>query len=274
MIPAIRGGTRVAGVIGDPIVHSRSPQIHNAGYAALGLDWVFVAFPTPAGRGAAALEAMRTLGIAGLSVTMPHKRDVAVACDELSERAAALGVVNAVWDREGTLVGDSTDGEGFLRALVDAGIDDVAATQVAVLGAGGAARAITHSLGAAGARVKVVARRERAAEDVASLAPDGTTASFNALDDAIQGCDVLVNATPLGMAGEDVPVSTAGLATVGLVFDTVYGPTQTPLLARAADAGIAAVNGIGMLVHQAAIAFEAFTGQEAPLEAMRAAATS
>jgi len=269
---AIRGGTRVAGVIGDPIDHSRSPQIHNAGYAALGLDWVFVAFPTPAGRASAALDAMRALGIGGLSVTMPHKHDAAEACDELSDRSQQLGVVNTVCLRDGSLVGDTTDGEGFLRALADAGTGDVSDARVVVLGAGGAARAITHALGAAGATVTVVARRADAADAAARLAPAGSSASFAAIDDAIAGCDVLVNATPLGMQGEDVPVPTPALAAVGLVFDTVYSPMETPLLARASGAGTRVANGIGMLVHQAAIAFEAFTGRVAPLEAMRAAA--
>lgn len=272
MTDAIRGSTRVAGVIGDPVGHSRSPEIHNAGYAALGLDWVFVAFPTPPGRGAAAVDAMRTLGIAGLSVTMPHKRDAAAACDELTPTAAALGVVNAVCNRDGTLVGDSTDGEGFLRALADQQIDP-GATSVAVLGAGGAARAITHALGSAGARVTVVARRPEAAVAAAALAPGAGTADLDDLDEIVARCDLLVNATPLGMRGEDVPVSTESLAAVRLVFDTVYGDAETPLIARAKSAGVMGVDGIGMLVHQAAVAFESFTGHGAPLDAMRAVAS-
>lgn len=272
MTRAVRGGTRVAGVIGDPIAHSRSPQIHNAGYAALGLDWVFVAFPTPLGRGAAALDAMRTLGIAGLSVTMPHKHDAVGACDELSERSKLLGVVNTVCNRDGNLVGDSTDGEGFLRALADAG-GTVPDADVVVLGAGGAARAIVHALGAAGARVTVVARRTDAAAAAAALA-GGNSAAIESLDEMLAGCDVLVNATPLGMQGEDVPVTAAALAGVRLVFDTVYAPEETPLVARAKAGGISAVNGIGMLVHQAALAFEMFTGHPGPIDAMRDAATS
>lgn len=271
MTGAIRGRTRVAGVIGHPIAHSRSPQIHNAGYEALGLDWVFVAFPTPPGRGAAALDAMRVLGLAGLSVTMPHKHDVAAACDELSECSTRLGAVNTVWTRDGAVVGDSTDGEGFLRALADAGTD-AAGARVAVLGAGGAARAITHALGGAGARVTVVARRLDAARDAATLAPSAGAAPIASLDEVLGDCDVLVNATPLGMQGEDVPVGEHALGALGLVVDTVYGDTATPLLSRAHAQGVPAVDGLGMLVHQAALAFEIFTGQSAPLDAMRTAA--
>ncbi len=271
MTQAIRGATRVAGVIGDPIAHSRSPQIHNAGYVALGLDWVFVAFPTPAGKGAAALEAMRSLGIAGLSVTMPHKHDAAGACDELSERSQLLGVVNTVCLRDDRLVGDSTDGDGFLRSLADVGVD-ASTSRVVVLGAGGAARAITLALSGVGARVAVVARRADASREVSSLAPGADSSTLESLDDVVRGADVLVNATPLGMQGEDVPVGSDALAGLRLVFDTVYAPPETPLLARAAAGGVAVVNGLGMLVHQAAIAFEAFTGHPAPLDAMRAAA--
>ncbi len=121
---AITGETRLAAVIGDPVRHSRSPAIHNAGYAAAGLDWVFLALAVPAGRGAEAVAAMPVLGIAGFSVTMPHKADAAGACDELSADAAALGVVNTVVLREdGTIWGDSTDGEGLIRSLTDAGLD-------------------------------------------------------------------------------------------------------------------------------------------------------
>lgn len=273
MTHAVRGSTTVAGVIGDPIAHSRSPQIHNAAYAALGLDWVFVAFPTPAGSGAAALDAMRALGIAGLSVTMPHKHDAVGACDELSETATRLGVVNTVCNRNGRLVGDSTDGDGFLRAMSDAGVD-ASDAEVVVLGAGGAARAIVCALGDAGAHVNVVARRAEAANDAAALAPGGAGRALEDLDAAIEGCDVLVNATPLGMRGEDVPVADESLTGLRLVFDTVYGANTTPLVTRASELGVTAVDGIGMLVHQAALAFEMFTGHAAPIDAMRAAASA
>src|SRR3954471_11304961 len=110
--------TRVAGVIGDPVRHSLSPVLHNAAFRATGLDWVYVAFPVAAGDGAVAVAAMRSLGIDGRSVTMPHKADVAAAVDRLEPAAAALGVANTVFTRDGELVGESTDGDGFLRALL------------------------------------------------------------------------------------------------------------------------------------------------------------
>jgi shikimate dehydrogenase len=137
----VTGETRLAAVIGDPVRHSRSPAIHNAAYAAAGLDWVFVALEVREGRGYDAVRAMPVLGISGLSVTMPHKADAARACDELTADAAALEVVNTVVLREdGSLWGDSTDGEGLVRSLADAGLD-VDGRSVLLVGAGGAARA-------------------------------------------------------------------------------------------------------------------------------------
>jgi len=141
----ITGATRVAGVIGDPVRHSLSPVLHNAAYRELGLDWIYVAFEVPDGATRDALAAMRVLGLAGLSVTMPHKTAAAEACDALSADAAALRSVNTVsLGADGRLAGDSTDGEGFLRSLRDAGHDPGGAT-VVLLGAGGAARAVARA---------------------------------------------------------------------------------------------------------------------------------
>jgi shikimate dehydrogenase len=267
------GATRVAGIIGDPVSHSRSPAIHNAAFAALDLDWVFVAFPVPPGGAARALDAVRALGIAGLSVTMPHKSDAAVACDELTDTAAALGAVNTVVARGPALVGDSTDGEGLVRSLHDEGID-ASGRRVVVLGAGGAARAIVEALGRHGASVTVAARRVAAAEAAASLATGATAVSMDTVGDVVAASEVVVNATPLGMHGERPPFAADALAACRLVVDTVYHPEETPLLTEARARDVPAVNGLGMLVHQAALAFEAFTGEPAPLDVMRAAAGS
>jgi shikimate dehydrogenase len=265
---AITAATRVVGVIGDPVVHSRSPAMHNAAFAALGLDWVYVAFPVGRGEGGAAVRAVTTLGLAGLNVTMPHKADAAAACNDLAPEAADLGAVNTVVNAGGALVGHSTDGDGFLRALDDEGVA-VAGRDCLVLGAGGAARAITHALGRAGARVTVAARRPEAGRDAAALAPDATIAGFD--DVAVEGFDVIVNATPLGMHGEPAPFDPARLHAGQFVFDTVY-PADTPLLVEARKRGLRAAGGLGMLVHQGALAFSLWTGIAPPLDIMRAAA--
>jgi len=266
----ITGTTRVVGIIGDPVGHSRSPAMQNAAFDALELDWVYVAFPVRRGEGEAAVRAVATLGLAGLNVTMPHKADAAAACDDLSSEAAALGAVNTVVNADGTLAGHSTDGDGFLGALDDEGIA-VAGQRAVVVGAGGAGRAITHALGRVGADVTVAARRPGAARSAASLAPGGVAVGLDEL--AVERFDVVVNATPIGMDGEPPPFDTALLHHGQFVFDTVY-PVETPLLRAARARGLRAAGGLGMLVHQGALSFSLWTGVEPPLEVMRAAASA
>ena len=263
--------TRVAAVIGDPVRHSRSPVIHNAGFRALDLDWAYLAFEVPAGSVPEALAAVRLLGIEGLNVTMPHKADVAVAVDRLSPVADALGAVNTVVREGDELVGENTDGAGFLRSLADEAFDPAGRSAV-VLGAGGAGRAVIHALAGAGADVVVVARRPEAAATAAELgARIGDMA-------AIGAADLVVNATPVGMHGvtglhhePQLPFDPTVLHAGQLVVDLIYEPLVTPLLDAAKQRGAAAVNGVGMLLHQAALAFELWTGQPAPLPAMSAA---
>jgi shikimate dehydrogenase len=200
--------------------------MHNAAFAALGLDWVYVAFPAPSTRGEAAVRAVLDLGLAGLNVTMPHKAAAAAACDELSADARALDAVNTVVVDDAQLIGHNTDGEGFLRAVADEGII-VAGRHCLVLGAGGAARAITLALGKAGAEVTVAARREEAARAAADLAGGRAIGLAEA---SVGDCDVIVNATPLGMRGEPPPFDPTHLRPAQFVFDTVY-PGETPLVA-------------------------------------------
>ncbi len=268
------GSTRLAAVIGDPVRHSLSPAIHNAGFAAAGLDWVYVALPVPPGRGAEAVAALDALGIEGLSVTMPHKAAVAAAVPRRTPAVDRLGACNCVFrDASGTVTGDNTDGDGFVRSLrVEEGVD-VAGARVLVIGTGGAASAIIEATGRAGADAVIVVSRDPARADrAAELAP---TARAGTLDE-VSRADVVVNASPVGMAGgPDPAASPVPAAFIGpdqVVVDIVYQPRITPLLADAAGAGARAVTGVGMLVHQAAIAFEHWTGVEAPLAAMRSAA--
>lgn len=266
------GRTRVAAVIGHPVRHSLSPVIHNAAFRALGLDWAYLAFDVEPARAREALEAVRVLGIHGLNVTMPHKAAVAAAVDHLSPVAASLGAVNTVVRQGDELLGDNTDGDGFLAALADEGFDP-SGRRCAVVGAGGAGRAVVHALARAGAAdVAVVARRPEAAEAAALLGGRPAEA------DAVAAADLVVNATPVGMAGvtdlhqePQVPLDADLLHPGQLVVDLVYDPLVTPLLKAARERGAAASNGVGMLLHQAALAFEQWTGQPAPLPAMSAA---
>jgi shikimate dehydrogenase len=211
------------------------------------------------------------VGVAGLNVTMPHKADAEKACDDLAPAAAALGALNTVVARgDGKLVGHSTDGEGFLRALDDEGVI-VSGRRCVVLGAGGAARAIAHALGGAGADVTVAARREDAARSAATLAPGGTATSFDGVP--VETFDLVVNATPLGMHREAPPFDSGRLHAGQFVYDTVY-PAKTPLLNAARARGARAAGGPGMLVHPGALSFELWTGCAPPLDVMRAAASA
>lgn len=268
----ISGSTRLAAVIGDPVRHSLSPAIHNAAFAALDLDWAYVALPVAAGDGQAAVEAMRTFGIEGLSVTMPLKAEVAAAVDELTVAAQALGVSNCVFRRGDRLIGDSTDGDGFVSAFAAEFDQTLATKRVMVVGAGGAAKSIIEAVGRADAAEIIVANRslDRAAE-AAELA---SQASAHGLDDhdRIGAADVIVNATAVGMAGGpapgQTPIPVEAIHGGQIVVDIVYQPRRTPLLIAAEQRGAAVADGVGMLVHQAAVAFEHWTGSEAPLAAM------
>ena len=166
----VTAATRVAAVIGDPVRHSLSPAIHNAAFAAAGLDWVYVAFEVPAGRAADAIRAMDVLGIDGLSVTMPHKADVAAAVDSCTPDALALGAVNCVVRRHGRTTGHSTDGDGFLWGLQDDLSVDPSGLRCVVLGAGGAARAVVRA--SKGLRKSDLALARPALERVIAISSD------------------------------------------------------------------------------------------------------
>ncbi|MDE3085992.1 MAG: shikimate dehydrogenase [Acidobacteriota bacterium] len=264
----------VVAVMGDPVRHSLSPLLHNAAFDAMGLDWVSVAFEVPAGQGAVALAGARALGLAGLSVTTPHKEDAFVTVDERSALATRLGAVNCVTLEGGLLVGDSTDGAGFLAALHRAAGVDPSGRRCLVVGAGGAARAVVAALGDAGAaEVAVLNRDGPRAEAAAGLAgPAGRVA----VPADLAGAEVVVQASSVGLGD---PTAVHLLVDVGLfhegqvVADLVYHPSRTALLAAAAGAGATTLNGLGMLVHQAALAVERWTGRAAPVEAMWAAVT-
>lgn len=269
------GATRLAAVIGDPVRHSRSPIIHNAAFEAAGLDWVYVALPVSDGDGAAAVDAMRTLGLDGLSVTMPHKQTVAAAVDRRTAAVDALGACNCVAREGDLLVGHNTDGAGFVASLrAETGLD-LSGARVAVLGAGGAARAIIDSVGRAGAsQIQVVNRTRESAVAAAQLAAVAEVAEPLQVAEA----DVVVNATAIGMEGgpdpEGVPIDPDILRASQVVVDIVYQPLRTPLMRAASDRGATVLGGLGMLVHQAAAQFELWTGTEAPVDVMLAAIAS
>ncbi|HQZ32975.1 MAG TPA: shikimate dehydrogenase [Ilumatobacteraceae bacterium] len=266
----ITGATRVAAVIGSPVRHSLSPALHNAAFAQLGVDWVYTAFDVFQGEAQSALDAMRTLHLGGLSVTMPHKEAVASAVDLLDPAAAALRSVNTVVPQiDGSLMGYSTDGAGFVASLAAAGVS-VVDRSICVLGAGAAARSIIDALGRSGAaRVAVVNRTAAAAEEAALLAgAAGVVGSMVDVSDA----HLVINATSVGMGGNEMPIDSSLLHAGQVVADIVYHPRETALLRAARSAGAATVEGLGMLVHQAALQQQLWHGLQPDIAVMAAAA--
>ena len=271
-------GLRMAAVIGDPVRHSRSPAIHNAAFAVAGIDWVFTAFEVPAGKGAEALDAMRVLGLAGMSVTMPLKAEVAAAADEVDEEVEVLAAANCMVPLgDGRLRAANTDAAGFVAGLqADAGLS-ADGLRVVLMGGGGAARAVAWGLAAAGAADVAVINRTQAKAQTAAAAANaagrtGRSGRVGTMDD-VAGADVVVNATSVGMGADpSMPCDPSLLRPGQVAVDLVYEPTETAWLAALRQRGVEAHNGLSMLAYQAAAAFELWTGAEAPVEVMRQAA--
>jgi shikimate dehydrogenase len=259
--------------MGWPVSGSLSPVIHNAAYAALGLDWAYLPLAVAPGRVAEAVAGLRALGFAGANVTMPHKTEVARAVEHLTEDARLLDAVNTLTIEADEIHGANTDTPGFERFLrLDAGFD-ARGRRALVFGAGGAARACALSLGRAGLTELVVAIREP--ERGISLTRLARELPIDVrvvpiADAASERVDLVVNATPLGRAGETPPHPALGAGVV--VVDLLYRPAMTPLMAAARAAGASAFGGLGLLLHQAALSFELWTGLEPPMPVMSAAA--
>jgi len=269
----VHGGTRTVGVIGWPVAHSLSPTIHNAAFIAMDMDWVYVPMPVPPGGLPAALAGLPALGFAGANVTMPHKTEAAELSDTRSEDAERLAAVNTLVVGPDGLAGHNTDAPGFDRFLRrDAGFDPEGRSAL-IFGAGGAARACALALARAGlARLTVALRdavRVRGLER--SIEGLGTDVSVTGFDEAGSAAvDLVVNATPLGSHGEELPLPP--LHGDLLVVDLLYRPSSTPMQTAARAAGAPAFGGLGLLLHQAALSFELWTGQPPPLAVMSAAA--
>jgi shikimate dehydrogenase len=275
--PAVgpRHPTRTLGVIGWPVSASLSPTIHNAAFRALGLDWTYVPLPVRPDALAEALRGLAALGFAGANVTMPHKTEAADLVDLRSEEAEILRSVNTVVVTPDGLEGHNTDAPGFDRFLREDLAFDPAGRSVLLYGAGGAARACAVALARAGAaRIAVAVRDVARATDVARLADDvADRLEVLAFEEApAESPDLVVNATPVGRAGEALPLPPLGPGM--LVVDLLYRPAVTPLQETARAAGAIATNGLGLLLHQAGLAFERWTGQVPPLDVMSAAAVA
>ncbi len=278
----ISGRTRLLGVIGHPVEHTSSPAMHNAALQALGLDYVYVAFHVALDGLREALSGVRALQIRGLNVTVPHKQAVVEELDEISEEARTIGAVNTIANEEGHLSGYNTDGYGVMESLRQEGGLEELPPQVALLGAGGAARAILYALLQRPEVEKIVllnrtvARAEGLAGD---LDPAAKKVEVGGLDgrcgNEIRAAGLLINSTSVGMhPHEDTsPLEDEGCLRPGmLVLDIVYNPQRTRLMQQAETAGAQALNGLGMLAYQGARSFELWTGHKPLVEVMKKAA--
>jgi len=252
--------TALAGVLGFPVGHSRSPAMMNAAFAELGLDWRYVRLPVPPDLFDATVRALPASGYLGANVTIPHKVAAHDLAAELTEAAAAIGAVNTLGFADGRITGDNTDAGGLIDAL---GMD-LHGVSALVLGAGGTGRAAVWALREAGADVAIW---NRTAERAAELAGEFGVRHVPAPEPA----RVLVNVTSLGMRGEDLPAQ-VGLDAVEpeVVADVVYDSEPTPLCRWAERRGARVVEGLEMLLRQGARSFERWTGRPAPLDVMRA----
>lgn len=280
----ITGTTRIVGIFGDPVAHSFSPLMHNAALAAAGIDAVYVPFHVTPARLREAVGAIRTLGLLGVNLTIPHKEAACALVDELDPAATLSGAINTIVCRDGRLIGCNTDGRGLLRAIHEDLGRGVEGKRVLILGAGGAARAALVALAGAGAAWIGVANRtpERAHQLLASMAPYFAGTAFAAftlgadLPDQLDGAvDLLINSTAVGLQGVAFPWSpTSCVRAGGALYDMVYGREPTSLVLAARSAGLVAADGLAMLAGQGEEAFRLWFGSPPPPGLMRAALAS
>ena len=271
----VTGKTCVYGIFGYPVKHSLSPLMQNAAFREAGVDAVYVPFEVEPENLKEAVDGVRALGIKGLNVTVPHKERIVEHLDYLSEEAELLGAVNTVKNENGELTGYNTDAEGFLRSLIEEGVE-LEGKKALMFGAGGAARAVGYALLKGGVSFLYIVNRnfQRAREVGELLGKRGNVLVFplkeSTVETLLKEVDLIVNTTSVGMKPEDPHLFDYSKIPERItVVDIIYNPPETPLLKAAKERGCKTVNGLGMLVHQGAVAFEIWTGKKAPVETMR-----
>ena len=275
----VSGKTRLCGLIGDPVEHSMSPVMHNAAFSETGVDFLYVPFRVKKEELGKAIEGMRSLNMRGLNVTIPHKVEVIRFLDKLDPLAEKIGAVNTIVNDDGVLTGYNTDASGFLQTLLEKGIEPKG-ENVVLLGAGGAARAISFVLADRGAHLVILNRREEFdwARELAGRISELFDREVAALElnrgnlaGVLGKADIMVNATSVGMSPDTdgTPVDAPLLRKDLVVVDIVYNPIKTRLLREAEAAGARTIGGLDMLVWQGALAFEKWTGQKAPAGLMK-----
>lgn len=281
----MKGSTSIYGILGDPVKHSRSPAMQNAAFAALGIDAAYVPFHVSRERLGEAIAGLRALGVRGANVTLPHKEAVIAHLDAVDDDARWIGAVNTLVRDGDRFLGFNTDAPGLVRSLEEAGVP-IAGARLCLLGAGGAARAALVGLARAGASAITVAARRveqaRALLDELSPALEGIdvearSMEADALRSAFERSSLVVQSTSATLEGSiDADAFAAHLPVSALpddatVVDLVYKPRKTTVLRVAEARGLRTVDGLGMLLHQGALAFEHWTGRSAPIDVMRRA---
>jgi shikimate dehydrogenase len=275
---AITPRTKLCAVVGNPISHSLSPSIHNAGYTELGLDFVYVAFRVE--DIGAALSGMRAMeNFRGMSITIPHKIEAMKYVDEIADVDKSIGSINTVIHENGRLIGFGTDGPGALKALTDAGVE-LEGNHILMLGAGGAARAISFTLARKCAlkRLSILDIDKHILQSLTNDLSAGTNTNIDSeimtqqsLAASMSNADIIIHCTPVGMhPQQDVSLVPTDLFRSGqVVFDIVYTPLETKLIKDAKSKGLQTISGVEMFVNQAVLQFESFTGVTAPKAVMR-----
>jgi len=282
MTGSISGKTKICALIGDPVEHTMSPAIHNAAFSEMGLNYAYVAFRVKAEEVPAAIAGMKALNMRGLSVTMPHKVAVVPLLDRLDPLAEKIGAINTIVNDDGILTGYNTDATGFLQAMLERGIEPKG-KNIAVMGAGGASRAVSFILADRGAELVILNRLEEFdwAVELASKISQSFGKNVEALElnrdnlaKTLEKTDILVNATSVGMSPDidKTPVPSELLKPDLTVYDIIYNPVKTRLLKDAEAAGATIISGVDMLVWQGVQAFEKWTGLKPPFDIMKAEA--
>ena len=269
--------TRIVGILGYPLAHSLSPVMQNAAFSAVGIDARYVPFVVKPENLETAVNGLAALGICGVNVTIPHKESVVPLLDELDRDAELIGAVNTIVIKGSRLIGYNTDAQGFGNAFAEEVGRSLAGRCVMLFGAGGAARAVLAELAKEGVSdIMVVVRAlERGRAMANDLLADHRDVRvdvypFEALHTDIRRPDVLINATSVGLLPQDPVLIPSGFVTSRMVVcDLIYNPPVTPLLDAAKQMGAVSMNGLGMLVHQGALAFELWTGEQPPINVMR-----
>jgi len=274
----LNGNTKIVGIIGNPISHTASPAMHNAGFKKLGLNFIYVPLHVKPDQLETAVQAIRAYNFAGINVTVPYKEAVIPFLDKIDKKAESIGAVNTIVNRDGKLIGYNTDGEGFLQSFKHESGKSAKGKSVCILGAGGSAKAIAFGLLAEAPRKMVILNRtQEKADSLASRLKSNnnleiSTPAWETRSKWAEKADIIINTTSLGLQPNprETPLeSHTSLTNRQICYDVIYNPSETRFLADAKKSGAKTINGAGMLAYQGLLAFQLWTGKTVDFEIFR-----